>query len=269
MFFGSSLLFVNSHLTAHQQKLKERLSDYEKIISSLDLPKSIPFKANSQDKDVTARFDCVFWCGDLNFRVERDRPSVLTFVEARKPSCSFLVKRDQLHCAMTKGAQKHFPFQRIKLLASSINFLRCCSCKQPCLLKVLGIASFVHTNDLLLKVFEEGIIRFIPSYKFDVGTTTFSSSKLRVPSYTDRILYRSNEKCLISCLHYDTVPDILTSDHKPVFGVFKVTLKPGRDNVPLAAGMFKRDVYLEAIKRRSKFLEVRHNERHSAICSVM
>ncbi|GIY82478.1 inositol polyphosphate 5-phosphatase E [Caerostris darwini] len=225
MFFGSSLLFVNSHLTAHQQKLKERLSDYEKIISSLDLPKSIPFKANSQDKDVTARFDCVFWCGDLNFRVERDRPSVLTFVEARKPSCSFLVKRDQLHCAMTKG--------------------------------------------LAFKGFEEGIIRFIPSYKFDVGTTTFSSSKLRVPSYTDRILYRSNEKCLISCLHYDTVPDILTSDHKPVFGVFKVTLKPGRDNVPLAAGMFKRDVYLEAIKRRSKFLEVRHNERHSAICSVM
>ncbi|GBM77311.1 Inositol polyphosphate 5-phosphatase E [Araneus ventricosus] len=50
MCFGTSFLFVNSHLTAHEQKLKERLSDYEKIISSLELPKSIPVKNHSRVK---------------------------------------------------------------------------------------------------------------------------------------------------------------------------------------------------------------------------
>ncbi|GFR28538.1 inositol polyphosphate 5-phosphatase E [Trichonephila clavata] len=229
MLFGTSFLFVNSHLTAHEQKLKERLSDYEKIISSIDLPKSIPVRNYSHEKDVTSKFDCVFWCGDLNFRVMHDRPSVLSFVEEKvrraRPSCSFLVKHDQLHQAMTEGRAFHG--------------------------------------------FKEGVICFIPSYKFDVGTSTFNSSKLRVPSYTDRILYRSKDKSAISCLHYNAVSDILTSDHKPVYAVFKVAVKPGRDNVPLAAGMFRRDVYLEALKRRSKFLEVRHNQGQSAICSIM
>ncbi|PRD26067.1 UNVERIFIED_CONTAM: Inpp5e [Trichonephila clavipes] len=245
MLFGTSFLFVNSHLTAHEQKLKERLSDYEKIISSIDLPKSIPLlyfqkqdvsSRNTRMINVTSKFDCVFWCGDLNFRVIHDRPSVLSFVEEKvrrsRPSCSFLVKHDQLHQAMTEGRAFHG--------------------------------------------FKEGVICFIPSYKFDVGTSTFNSSKLRVPSYTvivtteqDRILYRSKDKSAISCLHYNAVSDILTSDHKPVYAVFKVAVKAGRDNVPLAAGKFRRDVYLEALKRRSKFLEVRHNQGQSAICSII
>ena len=30
----------------------------------------------SSAADVTATFDCVFWCGDLNFRLERHRSAV-------------------------------------------------------------------------------------------------------------------------------------------------------------------------------------------------
>ncbi|KFM64114.1 inositol polyphosphate 5-phosphatase, partial [Stegodyphus mimosarum] len=86
-FFGTSFLFVNSHLTAHEQKLKERLLDYEKICETLDLPKSIPRKSHHNSKDVTSRFDCVFWAGDLNFRVMKDRHSVLSFVEERNRKC--------------------------------------------------------------------------------------------------------------------------------------------------------------------------------------
>lgn len=42
MLFGTSFLFVTSHLTAHAEKVKERLSDVKKIIRSLDLPKNLP-----------------------------------------------------------------------------------------------------------------------------------------------------------------------------------------------------------------------------------
>lgn len=42
--FGTSMLFVTSHLTAHQQKVKERVSDVKKIIQSLDLPRNLPLR---------------------------------------------------------------------------------------------------------------------------------------------------------------------------------------------------------------------------------
>lgn len=44
MVFGTSFLFVNTHLTAHQEKVKERVSDVKKIVQSLDLPKNLPTK---------------------------------------------------------------------------------------------------------------------------------------------------------------------------------------------------------------------------------
>nr|XP_042912265.1 uncharacterized protein LOC107443026 isoform X2 [Parasteatoda tepidariorum] len=223
MLFGTSFLFVNSHLTV------DRISDYEKICAGLDLPKNIPSKISHQNKNVTSRFDCVFWCGDLNFRIMWNRLAVLRFMKERdhsnNESCSTLLKHDQLQKAIKEGAAFHG--------------------------------------------FQEGFINFDPSFKFDVGTNAFDSTKQRVPSYTDRVLYRFKESSCISCLHYNSVPELVSSDHKPVYGIFNVTLKPGRDDVPLAAGIFKRDVYLEALKRRANFLEVSRDHKQSAVCSMM
>lgn len=44
MLFGTSFLFVTAHLTAHQEKVKERVSDVKKIAHSLDLPRVLPCK---------------------------------------------------------------------------------------------------------------------------------------------------------------------------------------------------------------------------------
>lgn len=48
MLFGTSFLFVTAHLTAHQEKVKERVSDVRKITHSLDLPKNLPVKNKSK-----------------------------------------------------------------------------------------------------------------------------------------------------------------------------------------------------------------------------
>ena len=49
----------------------------------------------------------------------------------------------------------------------------------------------------------------------------------------------------------------MTSDHKPVWGMFEVKVKPGKDSIPLAGGLFNRQVYLEGLKRRSESLKPR------------
>lgn len=45
----------------------------------------------------------------------------------------------------------------------------------------------------VFKGFSEGPVHFQPTYKFDKNSNTYDSSKKqRIPSWTDRIVYRSN-----------------------------------------------------------------------------
>lgn len=75
--------------------------------------------------------------------------------------------------------------------------------------------------------FIEAPINFNPTYKFDKGTSEYDTSeKQRVPSWTDRILFRCKKGVspLIQ-LNYNSLMDIEISDHKPVFATFKSTVK--------------------------------------------
>ncbi|KAL4689430.1 hypothetical protein H8959_012221 [Pygathrix nigripes] len=125
----------------------------------------------------------------------------------------------------------------------------------------------------IFKGFQEPDIHFLPSYKFDIGKDTYdSTSKQRTPSYTDRVLYRSRHKGDICPVIYSSCPGIKTSDHRPVYGLFRVKVRPGRDNIPLAAGKFDRELYLLGIKRRiSKEIQRQQalqSQNSSTICSV-
>lgn len=59
----------------------------------------------------------------------------------------------------------------------------------------------------------------------------FEYNTSRVPSYTDRILYQHREGLdtypRVHCNLYTTVPDLFSSDHKPVLAKFEVTIAPG------------------------------------------
>jgi hypothetical protein len=71
---------------------------------------------------------------------------------------------------------------------------------------------------------------FPPTYKYDPGTDNFdSSSKRRTPAYTDRILFRSRISGDLSCEKYSSAQRVMTSDHKPVWGLYKTKLRPGKD----------------------------------------
>ena len=69
-------------------------------------------------------------------------------------------------------------------------------------------------------------------------------------------------------LRYDSVQDVTSSDHKPVWGIWEVKVRPGRDTIPLAGGLFNRDVYLEGLKRRAEALQpviARNGQSHMCI----
>ncbi|OMO87658.1 Inositol polyphosphate-related phosphatase [Corchorus capsularis] len=65
----------------------------------------------------------------------------------------------------------------------------------------------------------EGILTFKPTYKYNVGSSNYDTSyKVRVPSWTDRILFKIQDPDRINAtLHcYESIDDIFSSDHKPV-----------------------------------------------------
>ena len=72
--------------------------------------------------------------------------------------------------------------------------------------------------------FIEGEITFMPTYKFDANSDVYDTSKKRrIPSYTDRILWRPSP--CIELLEYNSVDAVRSSDHRPVFATYKVKVK--------------------------------------------
>ncbi|KAG6878601.1 hypothetical protein C0993_003056 [Termitomyces sp. T159_Od127] len=66
--------------------------------------------------------------------------------------------------------------------------------------------------------YTEGPILFRPTYRYDPGTDVYDTSeKLRIPAWTDRILYRGAQ---LDISVYSRA-ELRGSDHKPVFGFFR------------------------------------------------
>ncbi|ODO03460.1 hypothetical protein L198_02307 [Cryptococcus wingfieldii CBS 7118] len=105
---GHRFLFVNSHLAAHTDRKAARIANINKIKSELRLdcflPKDDP---RSQEEDITERFDTVFWCGDLNFRLELSRLHADWLIEQKKYEDA--LKWDQLRMAMSSEENNPFP----------------------------------------------------------------------------------------------------------------------------------------------------------------
>lgn len=226
-FFGTSLLFVNAHFHSGQTKVKERVEDYNKIKEKLKLPRMPRTgKAGAQkSSDVTSRYDCVFWFGDLNFRV----------------SLPASIMRDEIHARGTMNFKETLKWDQLRT---------------------------VIKRNQAFHEFNEPRIKFHPTYKFLPDSESYAvSSKPRTPSYTDRILFKSKENDSICCSDYCSVSSIKHSDHRPVYGFFEVSLKPGRDNISLGMCNYRSDVYEKAAKMRAHGNDYYQN--NSSVCNIL
>ncbi|XP_061459685.1 phosphatidylinositol polyphosphate 5-phosphatase type IV [Rhineura floridana] len=231
-FFGTSFLFITSHFTSGDGKVYERVLDYSKTIQGLALPKNIP---------------------DTN--PYRSSPSDVT------------TRFDNVFWFGDFNFRLNEDWEVVEqILSQGLETDMSELLQHDQLLKEMASGS-------IFKGFQEAPILFRPSYKFDVGADTYdTASKQRTPSYTDRVMYRSRHKDDIHVVKYSSCLGIKTSDHRPVYGLFRVKVRPGRDNIPLAAGQFDRELYLIGIKRRiTRELQKKQalkDQKSSAVCSV-
>ncbi|KAF9651242.1 inositol polyphosphate phosphatase [Thelephora ganbajun] len=77
--------------------------------------------------------------------------------------------------------------------------------------------------------YQEGPLLFRPTYRYDVGTDAYDTSeKMRIPAWTDRILYHGSLDLAV----YSRA-ELKSSDHRPVFALFRTVVwivdRPKRD----------------------------------------
>ncbi|XP_065886590.1 phosphatidylinositol 3,4,5-trisphosphate 5-phosphatase 2-like [Dysidea avara] len=185
-YFGStSFCFINSHLTSGNEKCHRRNNNFHDILKGL-----VGLKQKKQLSifDLTLQFHHLFWFGDLNYRVDLAATDI---VELAKTKDYFAIcLEDQLRKEKDKG-------------------------------KV-----FVG--------FDETPILFPPTYRYKTNinhrtTDDYvwlkqkrSGVRVNVPSFCDRVLWRSYPGTYIVNLAYGCSNDVYTSDHSPLFSVFSI-----------------------------------------------
>ncbi|NXS11879.1 SHIP1 phosphatase, partial [Neodrepanis coruscans] len=182
MFNGTSFGFVNSHLTSGSEKKHRRNQNYTNILRFLTLGDKKLSPFN-----ITHRFTHLFWLGDLNYRVEQPPTEAENIIQ--------------------KIRQQQYP----ELLAFDQLLIE-------------------RKDHKVFLQFEEEEITFAPTYRFERGTREkyaytkqkATGMKYNLPSWCDRVLWKSYPMVHVVCQSYGCTTDIMTSDHSPVFATFEV-----------------------------------------------
>jgi len=83
----------------------------------------------------------------------------------------------------------------------------------------------------ILNDYREALINFPPTFKFEVGTNHYETKKGRVPSWCDRILWKSSHatKDYVTCKKYSACMEYKISDHKPVSALLAIKASASAD----------------------------------------
>lgn len=197
----SRMLLVTGHLAAHVNNVDARNNDYKRIISELEVQAPTRFLRPKRNRD-SSPVDCdgsyllnsvdhVFFAGDLNYRIDLPRE----YVE----HC--IINIQQCRSKGTRDEQTKTKWMK-KLL------------RRDQLLQTIS-SGRAFTD------FNEGKITFLPTFKFDKGTSNYDTShKQRVPAWTDRILFKTRSK--VNVLDYRSIPKARHSDHRAVVGTYQL-----------------------------------------------
>jgi len=200
---SSKLLLVTGHLAAHVKNVEARNDDFKRIITELESLAPARFLRPRKNRDgspihsdgsyLLNSMDHVIFSGDLNYRIDLPREYV--------DRCIGDIKHARLEESNGVTSSKQIDIFMNKLL------------RRDQLLRTIS-SGRAFAN------FSEAKIAFLPTFKFDKGSSEYDTSyKQRIPAWTDRIVFKSNS---IRVIEYDSVPNAMHSDHRPVFGTYEL-----------------------------------------------
>jgi inositol polyphosphate 5-phosphatase INPP5B/F len=216
---ATRLLFINSHLAAGADKtsLERRNWDANSILTrtrfeKVDDPSGVPSVTGESIGDE----DVAFWFGDLNYRLEiipgDDVRRLLSFhvgnehdlklsleritgkKETEESDADGAISSKSDSVSVSSEATKSSKKEEVHEIPEDID---------PASVQTT-LSSLLPHDELMQQMksrrafhegWKEGPIRFLPTYKYDVGTVAIfdSSEKKRSPSWCDRILYRTRD----------------------------------------------------------------------------
>ena len=239
-----SFLFINSHFHAHQDSTMARNEDYLTVNRNLSLGEAHAICDEDEDDE----------------REENDEKEEKAALEAESKATS---RFDVVVWSGDLNYRVHGNRKIMDVLCRHKQF------------------DIMLQNDQLniardyAQVFEDGFVEsaitFAPTYKYDLHCDEYdTSAKARIPSWTDRILYKQRERggTLVTSLKYDAIAKLKISDHRPVFASFKISTKPD-DTVHRIIDMDRKAKYPKRSRYRrmssSRTLSVRVKEALTAL----
>ena len=216
----TSLAFCSCHLAAHEgsQYLKSRNAMCQEILFETSGGRISGTKGKGRPLDVAHAVDHIIWLGDLNYRVDLNLASTFESLPlGHSPPEELVVYAQQREVPGTpRASQKEAHIAAVVALAEQTEFAALRKCDELSAAREAGDA-FVD--------FREGELAFAPTFKVNRQPGT-SYTMQRTPSYCDRILFKSMppSAARLCQMNFTSVPEVATSDHKPVVSAF--TLYP-------------------------------------------
>lgn len=200
----STFCFICSHLAAHRDKVDARNKDFASIMERTAFSgegESLtegeggaggrPARQLTTSRPIPiSEHEFIVWLGDLNYRVD----SVVSVETAMS-----LAKESKKSPGALESLYRHDQLRRER------------------------------AEGRVFQGFEEGEIRFPPTYKFIPGTDRFDDrpdKKMRAPAWCDRILWRvTRDPRHLQALFYGSCQQMVASDHKPVMTLFDAAVR--------------------------------------------
>jgi len=253
----SSFCFLNAHLAAHQNQMCRRTQEFMRISHEVAKTIGISKKPGSMDSssDGDTNDSCgdsasaesnegmMMMVNNADSKESSDSSSTAS---STCKACSFGPSGGCVMCSSCRGAKTtiggrgvtaHPSCTKINPLSTAFDFVFWAGDFNYRINGTRDIIDNLLENNMhrilinndqlmmlmqydpLFKGLKEGPITFRPTYKFDKESDTYdTSAKRRIPSWTDRILYKAQTN--VGLISYSSAQNIRTSDHRPVYSTF-------------------------------------------------
>lgn len=236
---GTSFLFVNCHFDAHQRNVDKRNANFHRINQELKLfPPADPAGNSATPSFANARKSMppATLASPGNVSSQSNSRQSMTGAAPSNARVSISRAANTTAAAAMRRVPAADRFDRVFWLGD-LNYRVNGTRRMVDLLLLHDQHAVLRFNDQLsaemargrvFPHFREGPLHFRPTYKFDKRSAVYDSSpKQRIPSWTDRVLFRSNGKAAdVDVLSYRSHMSFQSSDHRPVGAVFQVAFSP-------------------------------------------